>query len=44
MPLLLGLAGLLMLKLARRQWLRLLDDERGSKPAALTLQAEGDAP
>lgn len=44
MPLLLGLAGLLMLKLARRQWLRLLDDEHGSKPAALTLQAEGDAP
>ena len=44
MPVLLGLAGLLMLKLARRQWLRLLDDERGSKPAALTLQAEGDAP
>ncbi|MCW2102390.1 branched-chain amino acid ABC transporter permease [Pseudomonas helleri] len=44
MPLLLGLAGLLMLKLARRRWLRLLDDERGSKPAALTLQAEGDAP
>lgn len=44
MPLLLCLAGLLMLKLARRQWLRLLDDERGSKPAALTLQAEGDAP
>lgn len=44
MPLLLGLAGLLMLKLARRQWLRLLDDERGSKPDALTLQAEGDAP
>lgn len=44
MPLLLGLAGLLMLKLARRQWLRLLDDERGSKPSALTLQAEGDAP
>lgn len=44
MPVLLGLAGLLMLKLARRQWLRLLDDEHGSKPAALTLQAEGDAP
>ena len=44
MPLLLGLAGLLMLKLARRQWLRLLDEEHGSKPAALTLQAEGDAP
>ena len=44
MPVLLGLAGLLMLKLARRQWLRLLDEEHGSKPAALTLQAEGDAP
>ena len=32
MPLLLGLAGLLVLKLARRQWLRLLDDELARLP------------
>lgn len=34
MPLLLGLAGLLVLKLARRQWLRLLDDEPAAGPVA----------
>ena len=44
MPVLLALAGWLMLKLARRQWLRLLEDDRAPSAAALKLQAEGDHP
>ena len=42
MPLLLGLAGLLVLKLARRQWLRLLDDEPAAGPVALRSRVEGE--
>ncbi|MNV79284.1 hypothetical protein D3C71_1728290 [compost metagenome] len=43
-PLLLGLAGLWVLRLARRQWLRLLDDEPAVSTVALTPRVEGEQP
>jgi len=43
-PLLLGVAGLLVLKLARHQWLRLLDDEPVVNAAALRPRVEGEQP